>query len=873
MKENSRTLYKQYKLEKKNLGGFFGRDGQGNFTNLDKMNRIGSFATGMIGALDPGDENGVQSDIGAGASGAISGAMALAPLGPVGLGIGAVLGGATSLFGNQKKKEEAEQRQMARNEKLADQKADEVKKQIALDPSKLGRNNVSMYKMGGTIMGKPAGKFALQGTLIGKYRAQQSLMPNISVRPNRMMAEGGTIDPPKKEKVGDKEKAYTAEYLKSKNFAKRISKGQYKDDYWTIKKERLDALKYTDVTDESIIPSLMGAQGSHNYLTKSITIGKTPKEYEDDPEYAEYQKGTVIAHELSHATGATNPQNLLARRPLKMSARDYKEIKSRTVDNLPDKFVTTKEKDKDRQKLNKEIEEFDERKRFKETADNLGYWLDPSEVKARMDALRYNLKRDGIYDSGTEDFTEEHYEKAKKLFGETTDFRSIKSKEDFIWLMNNIASNKSKKTMSKAEYGGLIKMANGGKINIDSSGRGVVEGPSHKNGGVKIPELGVELEGDETLDGDFVFSKKLGFAAQHKKLMKGIKGTQKDNTPLSIYTRKKLEEKEEMLKVKQEETKKSLGLPNEIDGQQTEEFAIGGSLPKKIYADYLGIPSGVTANTKVTIPTPPSSLNVAGDSSYNLSNTAPTGKSTFDKISDGFEKMTPFISNIANTFRKLPAVPDPILDDSIAPLYQDYSASRAEVARGVRGANKVAEQQLASSSATNATRAANLVAGFRATNEINQAQNNANVGIANQTINQNAEIKRNNNTKLEYKASQDVARSLKQQELNSENLANFTDKLQLQTRDNNLRSLEDDKLMLQIAQDNTGASWRAGKDIFKRRLTPESFKALDEKMSNLEKLSKEERELTIKALQNGLSSLGNSPALNRSPLVEYKKKK
>lgn len=602
MKENSRTLYKQYKLEKKNLGGFFGRDEQGNFTNLNKMNSIGSFATGMIGALDPGDENGVQSDIGAGASGAISGAMALAPLGPVGLGVGAVLGGVTSLFGNQKKKEEAEQKQMARNERLADQKADEVQKQIALDPSKLGRNNVSMYKMGGTIMGKPAGKFALQGTTLGNYRAIQSLMPNVSIRPNRLMS-------------------------------------------------------------------------------------------------------------------------------------------------------------------------------------------------------------------------------------------------------------------------------NGGAINIDSNGRGEVEGPSHEEGGVKIPELGVELEGEETLDGNFVFSKKLGFADQHKKIMKGIKGTQKDNTPLSIYTRKKLEEKEEMLKVKQEETKKSLGLPNEIDGQQTEEFAIGGSLPKKIYADYLGIPSGVTANTKVTIPTPPSSLNVAGDSSYNLSNTAPTGKSTFDKISDGFEKVTPFISNIANTFRKLPSVPDPILDDTITPLYQDYSASRAEVARGVRGANKVAEQQLASSSATNATRAANLVAGFRATNEINQAQNNANVAIANQTIGQNAEIKRNNNTKLEYKASQDVARSLKQQELNSENLANFTDKLQLQTRDNNLRSLEDDKLMLQIAQDNTGASWRAGKDIFKRRLTPESFKALDEKMSNLEKLSKEERELTIKALQNGLSSLGNSPALNRSPLVEYKKKK
>lgn len=83
----------------------------------------------------------------------------------------------------------------------------------------------------------------------------------------------------------------------------------------------------------------------------------------------------------------------------------------------------------------------------------------PTELKAKVDAARYILNKAGIYDAGKETFNMSHYNKMLKNkslddnFGinkllqmSDKNFQGSMSDEaakNFIWLMNNIAKNKS----------------------------------------------------------------------------------------------------------------------------------------------------------------------------------------------------------------------------------------------------------------------------------------------------------------------------------------------------------------------------------------------------------------------------------------------
>ena len=62
----------------------------------------------------------------------------------------------------------------------------------------------------------------------------------------------------------------------------------------------------------------------------------------------------------------------------------------------------------------------------------------PTENLADINAFRYSLFKQGIYDTRKETFTEEHLNKAKKDFNLKRLLKNY-SKEDLIWLMNNIA--------------------------------------------------------------------------------------------------------------------------------------------------------------------------------------------------------------------------------------------------------------------------------------------------------------------------------------------------------------------------------------------------------------------------------------------------
>ncbi len=90
-----------------------------------------------------------------------------------------------------------------------------------------------------------------------------------------------------------------------------------------------------------------------------------------------------------------------------------------------------------------------------------------------------------------------------------------------------------------------------------SSSTAEVHGPSHEQGGVQVPGMpGVEVEGKETLAGDYVFSDELGFAKLHKPIARAKgKVEKKPATRERLNTLKLLNEKENNLKLMQEYVK------------------------------------------------------------------------------------------------------------------------------------------------------------------------------------------------------------------------------------------------------------------------------------------------------------------------------
>lgn len=506
-------------------------------------------------------------------------------------------------------------------------------------------------------------------------------------------------------------------------------------------------------------------------------------------------------------------------------------------------------------------------------------------------------------------------------------------------------------------------MSNGGSLKGLHSGAVEVKGPSHAKGGVKIPELGVELEGKETIADGFVFSDKLGFAKQHKPIALAIGKTERmPESPSTRRTLQALTKQEDRLKMKQEQTKQQLGIPTSLTkmengGELDRRKAIATRLkqiksenrgilfddsykgkPTKAHAEYKALlaenkaiiegkspatqagrnqgfinalassktnikaplpitrvrngkttvtPTGATAKPAVksklsqttidktgytgqtaasrrkAASTPKSLINdpqlvdpkaiIAAENRKNAwikeglspkSNigstiTRPDGLGPVltqpkdvenagvdNKINKAVDAITPFTSNIANMFRRLPKPPTPSAQSALTPSLLDLSADRAEAVRQRRGADAAADAGLNGGNATSASRAANLSQQIRATSAINQSENNANSQIKNQFQMLNSQIAAGNEAKQDQYNTQLVERQLKQQELNAENLADIGNKSQVLSRDNKLFDLENDKLMLEVGKDPTGASFRATEAILKKRMTPRAFASL-----------------------------------------------
>lgn len=115
--------------------------------------------------------------------------------------------------------------------------------------------------------------------------------------------------------------------------------------------------------------------------------------------------------------------------------------------------------------------------------------------------------------------------------------------------------------------GGFLKgiydniKTSGGKLKTMSTGSAEVQGPSHENGGVDLPQYSSEVEGGETIQNDYVFSKRLGFANIHKKLAKNIgKIEMKPATPDRLNALKSMNQQIQKLQQLQEQIRQQHNL-------------------------------------------------------------------------------------------------------------------------------------------------------------------------------------------------------------------------------------------------------------------------------------------------------------------------
>ena len=129
----------------------------------------------------------------------------------------------------------------------------------------------------------------------------------------------------------------------------------------------------------------------------------------------------------------------------------------------------------------------------------------PTEVKARLDSIRYLANKKGLYNPGKEKFTEKHLQLLEKDPEISKDFNYKQLKDQlkkgtkktgFIWMMNNIAKLQDEESNS-------LPFAKDGKVITDPNGQWAHPGeitriPSNQitMQGVPYPVMGISDTGD-----------------------------------------------------------------------------------------------------------------------------------------------------------------------------------------------------------------------------------------------------------------------------------------------------------------------------------------------------------------------------------------
>lgn len=250
---------------------------------------------------------------------------------------------------------------------------------------------------------------------------------------------GGIYDLPMNNANPITPKQFTLEYLNSPKYRERLKNSGYEDVDGEIKRRLAgtnpEVFPYKAPPAPNVIQSLLGKKqeegerGSYySPFTKKIQLDS---KYNIDTHRDVYPNATqptseeIETHERSHATTSLFPEDRFNKTDIRRLTNYHKKDK-----NIPE------------------------------------HDLIPGENKADLDAFRYLLKREGVYDAGKQDFTPEMFKRTKK--SATKDrLQSVYSDEAIIYLMNNVAQNEDN-NLIYGQNGGALSSVFGqtGLVNI-----------------------------------------------------------------------------------------------------------------------------------------------------------------------------------------------------------------------------------------------------------------------------------------------------------------------------------------------------------------------------------------------------------------------
>jgi len=241
-------------------------------------------------------------------------------------------------------------------------------------------------------------------------------------------------------------------WLNSSEYRNRIETNGYDnpEEIITNRKQALDNLKLTfDSTkrSEANAPALTGNPSYVNINKQELNKLNIPI-------------STGLAHELSHVIGAkTNGQNNV----IGFNQTERDKLTGAVTKQRP--VISGPQGSPEYQQTNKEF-------------DNWKYLLKPEEIKADLDASRWNMFNKNIYDIREgQPFTKEHLEQAKPTLQDDESFNRLLQQvgdDNYIELMNTIAMNKDNKN-TVAKFGGLFKTGASG-ANPFAMGAGALTG-------------------------------------------------------------------------------------------------------------------------------------------------------------------------------------------------------------------------------------------------------------------------------------------------------------------------------------------------------------------------------------------------------------
>lgn len=222
-------------------------------------------------------------------------------------------------------------------------------------------------------------------------------------------------------------KDFILDYINSPKYLERLQSSGYDspEDERDLRASQVEGTGYMVQRGkpglfEQLIKTLKGepysTTGSSYYAQPNLVIY--------DPEQAEeydIPKSSVLAHEYGHAE-LQNFTDLLHQSPFRLNDSDVNELVSR---------LQTYEGQTDHD-------------------------LEPDENKSDLNALRFELFQQGLYDAGTQDIDKETLRKADSSFIKDRLLRNY-SEDDLIWLLNNIAMDDSQEAGLPMAKKGLEK--------------------------------------------------------------------------------------------------------------------------------------------------------------------------------------------------------------------------------------------------------------------------------------------------------------------------------------------------------------------------------------------------------------------------------